>query len=47
MVTKILKLDDIKAAEYNPRRNLKPGDDDYQKLKRSIETSPVHYREKL
>ena len=38
MVTKILKLNDIKAADYNPRRNLKPEDDEYQKLKRSIET---------
>ena len=38
MVTKILKLNDIKAADYNPRRNLMPEDDEYQKLKRSIET---------
>ena len=38
MVTKILKLNEIKAADYNPRRNLKPEDDEYQKLKRSIET---------
>lgn len=38
MVTKSLKLSEIKAAEYNPRRNLTPADEEYQKLKRSIET---------
>lgn len=27
----------IKAAKYNPRKDLKPGDPEYQKLKRSIE----------
>lgn len=26
----------LKAAEYNPRRALKPGDAEYEKLKRSI-----------
>ena len=28
---------DLKAAEYNPRKNLKPGDAEYEKLKRSIQ----------
>ena len=28
----------LKAAAYNPRRDLKPGDKEYEKLKRSIET---------
>lgn len=27
----------LKAAEYNPRKDLKPGDPEYEKLKRSIE----------
>lgn len=27
---------DLKAAEYNPRKDLKPGDPEYEKLKRSI-----------
>lgn len=30
-------VDELKAAEYNPRKNLKPGDAEYEKLKRSIE----------
>lgn len=38
MVTKILKLSEIKAADYNPRKNLKPEDEEYKSLKRSIET---------
>ena len=38
MVTKILKLDEIKAADYNPRKNLKADDEEYKSLKRSIET---------
>ena len=29
---------ELKAAEYNPRKDLKPGDAEYEKLKRSIET---------
>lgn len=28
---------DLKAAEYNPRKDLKPGDAEYEKLKRSIQ----------
>ena len=27
----------IKAAKYNPRKDLKPGDPEYEKLRRSIE----------
>ena len=30
------KIDDLKAASYNPRKDLKPGDKEYEKLKRSI-----------
>ena len=36
MVTKILKLSDIKAADYNSRKNLKPDDEEYKSLKRRI-----------
>ena len=32
------KVDELKAAPYNPRKDLKPGDAEYEKLKRSIET---------
>ena len=28
---------DLLPAEYNPRKDLKPGDAEYEKLKRSIE----------
>lgn len=30
------KVDDLKAAAYNPRKDLQPGDAEYEKLKRSI-----------
>ena len=36
MKTEILKLADIKAAAYNPRKALKPGDEEYERLKNSI-----------
>ena len=28
---------DLKAAEYNPRKDLRPGDAEYEKLKQSIQ----------
>lgn len=31
------KLEDLIPADYNPRKDLKPGDPEYEKLKRSIE----------
>ena len=31
-----IAVEKLKAAEYNPRRALKPGDAEYEKLKRSI-----------
>ena len=30
------KLSDLKAAPYNPRKDLQPGDDEYEKLKSSL-----------
>lgn len=30
------KIDDLKAATYNPRKDLKSRDKEYEKLKRSI-----------
>ena len=36
MNTKIYTLSELKPAEYNPRKALKPGDSEYKKLKRSI-----------
>jgi len=32
-----IPTDQLKAAKYNPRKNLKPGDAEYEKLRRSIE----------
>ena len=32
------KISDLRPAEYNPRKHLRPGDDEYEKLKKSIET---------
>lgn len=37
MNIKTLKATELKAAEYNPRRDLKPEDAEYKKLRRSIE----------
>jgi len=34
---KRMKLVDIKLARYNPRKDLKPGDPEYEKIKRSID----------
>lgn len=31
-----MKLSDLKAADYNPRVDLKPGMQEYEKLKQSI-----------
>lgn len=33
-----LSLKELTPAEYNPRKNLQPGDAEYEKLKRSLET---------
>ena len=33
-----VKIDQINPAAYNPRIDLRPGDPDYEKLKKSIET---------
>lgn len=32
------KLAELRPAEYNPRRELQPGDPDYERIARSIET---------
>lgn len=33
-----IKIDKLNPAEYNPRKDLKPGDSEYEKLKQSIQT---------
>lgn len=33
-----IPIDKLRAAEHNPRKDLKPGDPEYEKLKRSIQT---------
>lgn len=38
MEIRTLKTAQLKAAEYNPRRDLRPEDVEYQKLRQSIET---------
>ena len=38
MGTQIISIDKLSLAEYNPRKDLQPGDPEYIKLKRSIET---------
>lgn len=37
MEFKKLKIDDLVPAAYNPRKDLKPGDPEFEKIKRSIE----------
>lgn len=32
------KIADLRPAEYNPRKHLRPGDEEYERLKRSIQT---------
>ena len=34
---KRISLDEINPAKYNPRKDLKPGDPEYEKLKKSME----------
>lgn len=36
MLIKQLPIAELKPADYNPRKDLKPGDADYEKLKRSL-----------
>lgn len=36
MVTKIMQMQDLHPAEYNPRKRLRPGDAEYEKIKNSI-----------
>ena len=35
--TQIFKLEELNPAKYNPRKKLKPGDKEFEKLKKSIE----------
>jgi DNA modification methylase len=36
MIIKTMKIDELIPASYNPRKDLKPGDQEYENLKRSI-----------
>ena len=36
MVIRKFKLDELNPAKYNPRKKLKPGDPEFQKLENSI-----------
>lgn len=50
---KVLPVAILKPAEYNPRKKLKPGDKEYEKIKASIEEfgfadrSSMHTRQSL
>ena len=35
--TQVFRLDELNPAKYNPRKQLKPGDKEFEKLKNSIE----------
>lgn len=37
MLIEKIKTKQLIPADYNPRKNLKPGDPEYEKLKRSLE----------
>ena len=39
MVIEKKKVEDLKAADYNPRKDLKPGDAEYEKLKAEYEAA--------
>ena len=34
---RMIPVSELKPAEYNPRKKLKPGDKEYEKIKNSIE----------
>ena len=36
MNIQILKIENLKPAEYNPRKDLTPEDEEYQKIKKSL-----------
>ena len=36
MKIKSMNIADLKPAKYNPRKDLKPGDKEYEQLKKSI-----------
>ena len=37
MDIRTIKLSELNPAKYNPRKELRPGDAEFEKLKRSIE----------
>ena len=39
-----IKVSDLKPADYNPRKKLKPGDKEFEKLKKSIEEFGYDFR---
>lgn len=49
MLVKQLPISELEPADYNPRKDLKPGDADYEKLKRSLSefgyVEPVIYNQ--
>ncbi|KAF1086334.1 hypothetical protein SPSYN_00052 [Sporotomaculum syntrophicum] len=39
MIVQKIPVSEINPAKYNPRKDLKPGDPEYEKLKKSIQES--------
>ena len=40
-----IKITELKPAKYNPRKDLKPEDEEYQKIKKSIKKSTLGAKE--
>ena len=38
MEIRTMRLAELRPADYNPRKDLQPGDPEYIKLRRSVET---------
>ena len=41
---RMIPVTELKPAEYNPRKKLKPGDKEYEKIKNSISGMPTASR---
>ena len=37
MIIEKIKVEQLIPADYNPRKDLQPGDSEYEKIKRSLE----------
>jgi len=44
MIIETIPIEKINPARYNPRRDLRPGDSEYEKLKKSIMAFDLVFR---